>query len=71
VEKMKGNFLIVHGTGDDNVHVQNTFEMTQALVEKNVDFDMAIYTNKNHGIYGGFTRLHLFNKLLKFTVKNL
>ena len=71
VEKMKGNFLIVHGTGDDNVHVQNTFEMTQALVEKNIDFDMAIYTNKNHGIYGGFTRLHLFNKLLKFTVKNL
>jgi dipeptidyl-peptidase-4 len=71
VEKMKGKFLIVHGTGDDNVHVQNTFEMSQALVEKNIDFDMAIYTNKNHGIYGGFTRLHLFNKLLKYTLDNL
>ena len=71
VEKMKGNYLIVHGTGDDNVHVQNTFEMTEALVAKNIDFDMAIYTNKNHGIYGGYTRLHLFNKLLKYTKANL
>jgi dipeptidyl-peptidase-4 len=71
VKKMKGKFLIVHGTGDDNVHVQNTFEMTEALVANNVDFDMAIYTNKNHGIYGGYTRLHLFNKLLKFTLENL
>jgi len=71
VEKMKGNYLIIHGTGDDNVHVQNTFEMSEALVDKNVDFDMAIYTNKNHGIYGGYTRLHLFNKMLKYTLKNL
>ena len=71
VEKMTGNYLIVHGTGDDNVHVQNTFEMTEALVDKNIDFDMAIYTNKNHGIYGGYTRLHLFNKLLKYTLNNL
>lgn len=71
VKKMKGKFLIVHGTGDDNVHVQNTFEMAEALVENNVDFDMAIYTNKNHGIYGGYTRLHLFNKMLKYTLDNL
>jgi dipeptidyl-peptidase-4 len=71
VAKMKGKFLIVHGSGDDNVHVQNTFEMTNALVEKNIDFDMAIYTNKNHGIYGGYTRLHLFNKMLAYTIENL
>jgi len=71
VDKMKGKFLIVHGTGDDNVHVQNTFEMTEAMVAKNIDFDMAVYTNKNHGIYGGYTRLHLFNKMLKFTLNNL
>ena len=71
VKKMKGKFLIVHGTGDDNVHVQNTFEMTEAMVANNIDFDMAIYTNKNHGIYGGYTRLHLFNKMLKFTLDNL
>lgn len=71
VEKLKGNFLIVHGAGDDNVHLQNTMEMTEAMVAKNIDFEMAIYTNKNHGIYGGNTRLHLFNKLLNFTIKNL
>ncbi|MFK8039510.1 MAG: S9 family peptidase [Crocinitomicaceae bacterium] len=71
VEKLKGHFLIVHGAGDDNVHMQNTLEMTAAMVNKNIDFDMAIYTNKNHGIYGGNTRLHLFNKLLNFTEKNL
>ncbi len=71
VEKLKGKFLIVHGAGDDNVHLQNTMEMTEKMVAKNIDFDMAIYTNKNHGIYGGNTRLHLFNKLLDFTLNNL
>ena len=63
--------MIVHGSGDDNVHVQNTMEMTNSMVAKNVDFDMAIYTNKDHGIYGGKTRLHLFNKLLSYTLNNL
>ena len=71
VEKMKGKYLIIHGSGDDNVHLQNTMEMTKAMVEKNIDFDMAIYTNKNHGIYGGYIRLHLFNKLLAYTKENL
>jgi len=71
VKKMKGNFLIVHGTGDDNVHIQNTYEMIEAMVLNNVEFDMAIYPNRNHGIYGGLTRLHLFNKMLKFTLDNL
>jgi len=71
VEKMKGKYLLVHGSGDDNVHVQNTMEMVDALVKENKDFEMFIYTNKNHGIYGGYTRLHLFNKMLKFTIDNL
>lgn len=71
VDKLKGKYFIIHGTGDDNVHVQNTYEMTAALVAKNIDFDMMIYTNKNHGIYGGYTRLHLFNKLLNYTLQNL
>jgi dipeptidyl-peptidase-4 len=71
VEKMKGKYLLVHGSGDDNVHVQNTMEMVDALVKENKDFEMFIYTNKNHGIYGGYTRLHLFNKMLKFTIENL
>lgn len=71
VKKMKGKYLLVHGSGDDNVHVQNSMEMIAALVENNIDFDMFIYTNKNHGIYGGYTRLHLYNKMLKFTEENL
>lgn len=71
VSKMRGEFLLVHGTGDDNVHVQNSMEMAKALVEENIDFEMFYYTNKNHGIYGGKTRLHLFNKLLNFTEANL
>ena len=71
VDKLKGNYLLIHGTADDNVHVQNSMGMVDALVKNNVDFDMFIYTNKNHGIYGGFTRLHLYNKMLKFTLDNL
>ncbi|MBK7129314.1 MAG: S9 family peptidase [Crocinitomicaceae bacterium] len=71
VEKLTGKYLLIHGSGDDNVHVQNTMEMVDALVKKNKDFDMFIYTNKNHGIYGGYTRLHLYNKMLEFTLENL
>lgn len=71
VDKLKGKFLLIHGSGDDNVHVQNSMEMIDALVKKNKDFDMFIYTNKNHGIYGGFTRLHLYNKMLAYTLENL
>ncbi|MFT4602489.1 MAG: dipeptidyl-peptidase-4 [Arenicella sp.] len=71
VSKMKGKYLLVHGSGDDNVHVQNSMEMINALVKENKDFEMFIYTNKNHSIYGGYTRLHLFNKLLTFTKANL
>lgn len=71
VDKMRGKFLLIHGSGDDNVHLQNTMELADALVEKNKDFEMFIYTNKNHSIYGGKTREHLFNKLLRFTEENL
>lgn len=71
VDKLKGKFLLIHGSGDDNVHVQNSMEMIDALVKKNKEFEMFIYTNKNHGIYGGFTRLHLYNMMLKFTLENL
>jgi dipeptidyl-peptidase-4 len=71
IDKLKGKYLLVHGSGDDNVHVQNSMEMSEALVKKNKDFEMFIYTNKNHGIYGGKTREHLFNKLLNFTLTNL
>ena len=69
--KFKGKLLIVHGSADDNVHLQNTMEMTEALVQANKQFDMQIYTNRNHGIYGGNSRFHVFNKFLYFIDKNL
>lgn len=71
VDKLKGKFLIVHGSGDDNVHHQNSMEMIDKMVANNIDFDMMMYPNKNHGIYGGKTRLHLYNKLLNYTLNNL
>ncbi|MBP6072941.1 MAG: S9 family peptidase, partial [Flavobacterium sp.] len=63
VSKLKGSFLLIHGTADDNVHVQNTMQMIEALVQANKQFDWAIYPDKNHGIYGGKTRIQLYNKM--------
>lgn len=70
-ELLKGKYLLVHGSGDDNVHVQNTMRMIEALVQANKKFDWAIYPDKNHGIYGGNTRLHLFTKMTEFIEENL
>ncbi len=63
--------LIVHGSGDDNVHVQNTIVMSDALIDANVQFDLMIYPNRTHGIFGGNTRMHLFTKLTNFFRDNL
>jgi dipeptidyl-peptidase 4 len=71
VDKLKGKLLIVHGTGDDNVHLQNTLEFTEALVQAGKQFDMQLYTNRNHGIYGGNTSLHLYTKLTNYLLDNL
>jgi dipeptidyl aminopeptidase/acylaminoacyl peptidase len=71
VSKLKGNFLLVHGTADDNVHVQNTMKMVEALVQANKQFDWAIYPDKNHGIYGGKTRLQLYTKMTNFIKEKL
>ncbi len=71
VDKLKGKYLLVHGTADDNVHFQNTTEMIQALVEADKQFDLFIYPDKNHGIYGGNTRYHLYNKMTNFVLENL
>ena len=72
VEKLKGAYLLVHGSGDDNVHVQNTTRMVNALVEANKQFDLFIYPDRTHGIYRGKnTRLHLFNKMTSFIDENL
>lgn len=71
VDKLKGNYLLIHGTADDNVHVQNTMKMIEALVQANKQFDWAIYPDKNHGIYGGKTRLQLYTKMTNFIIEKL
>jgi dipeptidyl-peptidase-4 len=71
VEKLKGKFLLVHGSADDNVHVQNTMRLIEALVQANKQFDWRIYPDKNHGIYGGNTRLHLYTLMTNFIKSNL
>jgi dipeptidyl-peptidase 4 len=71
VETLEGKYLLVHGTGDDNVHYQNSVEMIDALVNANKQFDFAAYPERNHGIYGGNTRLHLFTKMSDFISSNL
>ncbi|MFY0642991.1 MAG: S9 family peptidase [Bacteroidia bacterium] len=71
VKDIKGAYLIVHGTGDDNVHFQNTVEMVNELIKYNIEFDSEFYPNKNHGIYGGYTRYHLFNRMTNFVLEEL
>ncbi|MFM7758835.1 MAG: S9 family peptidase [Crocinitomicaceae bacterium] len=71
VQQMKGKYLLIHGSADDNVHYQNALEMVNALVKANKQFDMFIYPNRNHGIYGGNTRNHLFQMMLDYIVLNL
>ncbi len=71
VNELEGDFLLVHGGADDNVHLQNTLRLTEALVQANKQFDWAIYPDKNHGIYGGNTRNHLFSKMTKFIRESL
>ena len=70
-DKLKGNYLLIHGTLDDNVHVQNSMQMIEALVQSNKQFDWAMYPDKNHGIYGGKTRIQLYNKMTNFIKEKL
>ena len=71
VQLMKGKFLLIHGAADDNVHYQNSMELINAMVKADKQFDLFIYPNKNHGIYGGNTRNHLFKMILDFVEENL
>ena len=70
-DQLKGDFLIIHGSGDDNVHVQNTMQMVEALIQADKQFEWMIYPDKNHGISGGNTRKHLYTKMTNFIFKNL
>lgn len=71
-DKLEGNYLLVHGTGDDNVHVQNSMRMINALIEANKQFDMFIVPDRTHGIYkGANTRLNLYTKMTNFVEEHL
>ena len=71
VEKLEGKFLLIHGSGDDNVHLQNSMQMIEALIQANKQFDSQIYPDKDHGIQGGKTRVQLYNKMTNFIKENL
>lgn len=68
---LKGNLLICHGTADDNVHIQHTYELAEKLVQAGKQFDMGIYTNRNHSISGGNTSLQLYGKFVKYLNEHL
>lgn len=72
-DKIKGKYLIIHGTADDNVHFQNATQMITALVKSNISFESAYYPNKNHGISGSAdnTTYHLWNKMTNWIMENL
>ncbi|MBP6429030.1 MAG: S9 family peptidase [Bacteroidales bacterium] len=71
VDKLKGNFLLIHGTSDDNVHIQNSMDLIDALIKSNKQFDHFFYPNRNHGIYGGITRLHLYTLMTNYIKEKL
>ena len=71
VDGLEGKYLLIHGTGDDNVHVQNSMRMVEALIQADKDFQWFAYPDKNHGIYGGNTRMHLYRMMTKFIAENL
>ena len=70
-DRLKGEYLLVHGNGDDNVHFQHTAEMANALIKANKQFDTYFYPNRNHGIYGDNARLHLYTKMTNFLKRSL
>ncbi|MFM2393234.1 MAG: hypothetical protein RLZZ546_1216, partial [Bacteroidota bacterium] len=70
-DRLKGNYLLIHGTADDNVHFQNSAEMAKELIKNNKQFETYYYTNRNHGIYGDNARIHLFTKMTNFIYEKL
>lgn len=70
-DRLKGNYLLVHGTGDDNVHFQNALDMVTALEKAGKQFEFRVYPNKNHSIYGGNTRLNLYELMTDFLLRKL
>lgn len=69
--QLKGHLLLIHGTADDNVHFQNSIALQSELLKHNKQFDTFYYADKNHGIYGGNTRLNLYEKMANFMTSNV
>ncbi|SFE37688.1 S9 family peptidase [Thermophagus xiamenensis] len=70
-DKLSGKLFLIHGTADDNVHFQNTMEYAERLIQAGKQFDMFVYPNRNHSIYGGNTRHHLFTMMSQYIFENL
>ncbi|MGB3078698.1 MAG: alpha/beta fold hydrolase, partial [Saprospiraceae bacterium] len=70
-DKLTGNYLLVHGSSDDNVHFQNTAELSAALIKANKQYDTYFYPNRNHSIYGDNARRHLYVKMTDFINEHL
>jgi len=68
---LQGNLLLIHGTADDNVHFQHTIEYARALIAADKPFDMFVFPDKDHSIYGGNARTYLYKKVIDFYKKNL
>ena len=71
VNSLQGALMIVHGLADDNVHYRNTAEYCEALIQADKDFRQQVYADRNHSIYGGNTRNHLFRQCVNFLKENL
>ena len=70
-EGLDCDYLLIHGMGDDNVHFQHAVEMADALIAADKDFEFYAYPNRNHSIYGGVTRFHLYKRMTEFIHENL
>jgi dipeptidyl-peptidase-4 len=68
---LQGEFLLIHGSADDNVHFQNSMDFVESLVQSDKQFEMQVYPNKNHGIRGGNTTFHLYTRMTNFILENL
>jgi dipeptidyl-peptidase-4 len=71
VKNIKGNYLLIHGTGDDNVHWQNSAEMMNAMIQAGVKYDSEVYPNRNHGIGDRAAQYHLYRRMTEFVIQKL
>jgi dipeptidyl-peptidase-4 len=71
VDQITGDYLLIHGTGDDNVHYQNAVVLVEELIKHDIQFETMFYPNRNHGIYGGNTRRHLWKLMSNFILEKL